>query len=255
MMTSKSILWIIIFPLFAQAQEKNVTAGIYPWPIFKGSTTKNDNVVMLSGTANDLSFLEVSAVNLAPGKKSIIQSSDTEEHLLLVKEGVVSFILNDSTFSLGKGSVAMLMPTEKCSLQNKGTTPCQIHLMKYTSREPVDLARGKAAGGSLVIDWNNLNFRPHERGGVRPYFDRATANTKKFEMHVTTLKENFNSHDAHKHPAEEIILVLEGKVEMMIGEKSYQANAGDVLFAPTNVLHGLKNNGSGQCSYFAYQWE
>ena len=117
------------------------------------------------------------------------------------------------------------------------------------------MARGKTAGGSFVKDWSKITFKPHERGGVRSYFDRPTALTKRFEMHVTSLKEGFPSHPPHTHRAEEFILVLEGSVEMMIGEQSNKGKAGDILFAPSNVPHGLKNDGTGMCSYFAFQWE
>ena len=130
-----------------------------------------------------------------------------------------------------------------------------FHDMKYQSKLPVNANRGSSSGGSFVKDFNKLTFRPHERGGVRPCFDRPTAMTRRFEMHITTLKEGFNSHDPHTHRDEEIILVLEGNIEIMVGENFYKAAAGDFIFVPTQILHGLKNDGKGPCSYFAYQWE
>jgi (S)-ureidoglycine aminohydrolase len=247
-------LLLLLLPLFIQAQQHVVSAGVYPWPHFNEGK-KNITTRMLAGSAHNLAYLDVSAHQLRPGKKYTFQVESTEEHLLLIKSGGIAITLKDSTFLLGKGSVAMMMPSEKYFLQNNGTTPCEFHMMKYKSKLPVDVARGQSSGGSFIKDWNKLTFRPHERGGVRPYFDRPTANTRRFEMHVTTLKETFKSHDPHQHAAEEIILVLEGQVEMLIGEKSYQAAAGDVLFAPTNVFHGLKNTGKGEASYFAFQWE
>ncbi len=250
----KSILTLfLMLPLLVHEQE-SVKDGVYRWPSFH-SHQKNATITMLTGTAYDLAFLEVSAQLLSPGKKSKVQVPGSEEHLLFVKDGNLTIALKDSIFSLGKGSIAMIMPDEKYLLQNNASTTCELQVMKYKSKLPVDLTRGQSSGGSFVKDWNKLIFRPHERGGVRSYFDRPTANTKKFEMHVTTLKENVASHDPHQHRAEEIILVLEGKVEMLIGEKTYTANAGDVLFASTNVFHGLKNIGNGTCSYFAFQWE
>lgn len=254
-MKFKNILVLLLFPFYVQAQNMAVTAGLYSWPGPGDGGKKNMNTVMLAGTAHDLAQLKVSANMMTPGNKKVIQVPATEEHLLLVKDGIVTITLNDSSFSIGKGSVAMIMPDVKYALQNLGTTACQFQLMQYTPKLPVNMDRGIAAGGSFVIDWNRLTFNPHERGGVRPYFDRPTANTRKFEMHVTTLKENFKSHDPHQHAAEEFIIVLEGNVEMLIGDKLYKANAGDVLFAPTNIFHGLKNTGSGACSYFAFQWE
>jgi len=251
-MKSVSFFLLLNLPLFVQAQE-TIQAGAYAWPALNGK--KNSSSIMLSGSANDLSSMEVSAQVLSPRKKNLMQVKNTEEHLLLVKSGTLTLTLHDSTFSLVRGSIAMIMPGEKYVVQNNETTPGEFHVMKYTSRLPMDPARGQSSGGSFVRDWNKLTFRQHERGGVRSYFDRPTALTKRFEMHVTTLKENFKSHDPHQHRAEEIILVLEGNVEMLMGETYYPARAGDVLFAPTNVFHGLKNTGSGSCSYFAFQWE
>lgn len=252
-MKAQLTLLLMLLALLGHAQE-SVKDGVYQWPSFN-ARQKNATITMLTGSAYDLASLEVIAQLLSPGKKFKVQVPAAEEHLLFVKNGTLTITLKDSIHSLDKGSIAMIMPVEKYILQNNGSTTCELQVMKYKSKLPVDLTRGQSSGGSFVKDWNKLTFRPHERGGVRSYFDRPTANTKRFEMHVTTLKENFASHDPHQHRAEEIILILEGKVEMLIGEKTYPANAGDVLFASTNVFHGLKNVGNGTCSYFAFQWE
>jgi len=244
---------LLILPLFTLAQG-SVKAGVYAWPAFT-STDKNSSKVMLTGSAYDLSSIEIKAYIFAPQKKSIVRVPHTEEQLFLIKNGTLTITLHDSIFSLVKGSIALILPGEKIFIKNEGNAPCEFHIMKYTSKLPTDLARGQSAGGSFTRDYTKLKFRSHERGGVRSYFDRPTALTKRFEMHVTTLKENFNSHDPHQHRAEEIILVLEGSVEMLIGETHYKASAGDLLFAPTQLFHGLKNTGSGSCSYFAFQWE
>ena len=121
--------------------------------------------------------------------------------------------------------------------------------------------RGKAAGGSFVKDWNKLVFRKHDRGGVRSYFERATAMSKRFEMHVTTLKPGLKSHDPHTHRAEEIILMLDdgtnekSKTEMLIGDRYYNGAEGDLYYVSTGLLHGIRNTGSVPCSYFAFQFE
>ena len=239
---------------FATAQKPIVKPGSYAWPT-TDATNKNSSSVMLSGGATDLSNLEVTANVLATGKKKKVQLPTTEEHLVLVKSGVLTITLNDSTFNLGKGSIALIMPGEKYSINNTGTVPCEFHVMKYQSKAPVDLARGKSSGGSFVRDWNKLTFKPHDRGGVRPYFTKGTAMSKRFEMHVTTLNEGKISHPPHTHRPEEIILVLEGNVDILIGDNRYKGQSGVVLFLPSNLPHGLINDGMGQCTYFAYQWE
>lgn len=248
-MTSR-LIFIFCFISFLGFAQNLVQPGVYAL-----SDVKAGSVVMVSGSTLDLSKLEVSANSLDSGKTLKIQVREAEEHLLFIQSGLVTVSLNDSTYTLGEGSIGMMMPSEKYSLANKGDKSCRYQVMKYQSKLPADNARGKTAGGSFVKDWNKLTFKPHERGGVRAYFDKPTALTRRFEMHVTSLKEGLLSHAPHTHRAEEFILVLEGSVEMLIGEKSFKGKAGDILFAPSNVLHGLKNDGAGMCSYFAFQWE
>lgn len=243
------IFLLIVLPGFVWAQQELIKAGTYQWP-----TVSTGSVKIFSGSANDLSFVEMSANALKAGQKVKSKVPDNEEHLILIKSGTLSITIGDSLFSLGKGSIAMVMASGKYVLSNKTTETCEYHLMKYRSKLAMDIDRGMAAGGSFVKDWNKLVFKPHDRGGVRPYFERPTAMTKRFEMHVTTLKPNLNSHAPHTHGAEEIILVIEGNVEMLIGETNYRARAGELLFVPTNLPHGLKNDGTTPCSYFAFQW-
>ena len=78
---------------------------------------------------------------------------------------------------------------------------------------------------------------------------------KRFEMHITTLKEGLSSHDPHTHRAEEIILMINGETEMLIGDKNYQGKTGDFYYAGSNMLHGIKNIGQAACMYFAIQFE
>jgi (S)-ureidoglycine aminohydrolase len=248
-MTLKIVLALCFITSFSLAQVP-LQPGVYPL-----MDIKTGSLTLLSGSTLHLTSLTIVATEIRPGQSLKIQTGRTEENLVFVLSESLTISLKDSTYVLGKGSVAMILPSENYSLTNNGDKVCVYQVMKYQSQNPIDAARGKAAGGSFIKDWNKLLFKPHERGGVRSYFDRPTALTKRFEMHVTSLNEGLTSHAPHTHRAEEFILVLDGNVEMLIGEKSFKAKAGDVLFAPSNVLHGLKNDGKGMCSYFAFQWE
>lgn len=44
--------------------------------------------------------------------------------------------------------------------------------------------------------------------------------------------------DVHNHPHEQITLVTKGKVQFTVDGKSVIANAGDVLYFPSNLRHG-----------------
>lgn len=45
-------------------------------------------------------------------------------------------------------------------------------VMKYKSKKKIDIHRGIASGGSLMLHRNSLAFKPGDRGGGVPYFDR-----------------------------------------------------------------------------------
>jgi (S)-ureidoglycine aminohydrolase len=128
-------------------------------------------------------------------------------------------------------------------------------LMKYSSKNPADPTRGKSSENSFVKDWNKIEYKPHDRGGRRDFFELPTSMCKRFEMHVTSLNAGLKSHDPHTHRAEEIVLILEGKTEMQIENKFYKATEGDVIFLSSGSLHGIRNEGTTPCSYFAFQFE
>jgi (S)-ureidoglycine aminohydrolase len=74
-------------------------------------------------------------------------------------------------------------------------------------------------------------------------------------MHVTTLKEGLKSHEPHTHRAEEIVLMIDNKTEMQIGDRFFKGGAGDIYYLGSNVPHAIRNDGKGTCTYFAFQFE
>ena len=206
----KKILLLAIYmvPCCGIAQLSPLASKKYSWvePAIK-SGKDVATAVLFEGSGHDMEYVQVSANAIRQSsKKTSLQVPGDEEHLLLIKTGILTISLKDSTWSIGGGSIALLIPREKYSIQNKGEQTCTYYVMKYRSRVPMDLARANTSGGSFVKDWNKIPFKPHARGGVRSYFEKATAMSKRFEMHVTTLKEGLNSHDPHTHNAEEIVL-------------------------------------------------
>ena len=179
----------------------------------------------------------------------------TEEQLYIIKKGTLTVGINDSVYTLVRGSIVLLLPGQNFSIQNENAAPCDYYVMKYRSRNPMDLERGKTSGGSFIKDWNNIIFKPNDKGGTRNYFQRPTAMAKRLDMHVTTLKAGLKSHEPHTHRAAEMVVMIDGRTEMQIGQKFYKGNEGDVYYLASNVLHGIRNIGSEPCTYFAIQFE
>ncbi|MBD0289494.1 MAG: AraC family ligand binding domain-containing protein, partial [Flavisolibacter sp.] len=212
--------------------------------------------ILFEGKAYDLEWIQMSAHEIRPSKtKANVEVPVNEEHLMIIKSGNLSISINNATYSIDTGSVALLMPGEKFALQNLSNQSCKYYVMKYRSKSAKDVERGKTLGGSLVKDWNKIEFKSHDKGGRRDFFERPTAMCKRMEIHVTTLKESLKSHDPHTHKAEEIILVTEGKTEMQIGDQFYKGGEGSIYYLGSNVPHALQNIGRQNCTYFAIQFE
>ncbi|MBY0477886.1 MAG: cupin domain-containing protein [Chitinophagaceae bacterium] len=246
-----AIFFILPFTVFAQ--KDSVLSGAYTWQQPVAQKGKISSVVLLEGKVHDFEWMQFSANSIA-GKTEIKQTIPAnQEQLLIVRSGAVTIHFRDSSFLLTANSIAVLIPGEKYSLSNAATTVADFFTMKYRSRKPVDAQRG---GSSFVKIWENIPFKPNNNGGGRrDFFEQPTVLQKRFEMHVTTLKEGLKSHDPHTHRAEEIILVIEGETEMQAGNAVVKTAAGGFYYLGSNVLHGIKNIGTKSGMYFAIQFE
>jgi (S)-ureidoglycine aminohydrolase len=114
--------------------------------------------------------------------------------------------------------------------------------------------RGKNSGGSFMVDWNDMKFVAHDKGGRRNVVDKPTALFERFEMHVTTLNAGLMSHAPHTHMPEEIILLKTGNVEMNVGDERVTLSAGGLVVLDSKIMHNLINVGKEPATYFAFQW-
>lgn len=53
----------------------------------------------------------------------------------------------------------------------------------------------------------------------------------------------------YKHEGEEIHILLKGKIEYRVGEKTYAMEEGDALWHKSDILHGAKNTGNKKAVY------
>lgn len=251
------LIFTLLLPVIAYCQEAVVQSKKYSW---KQPSKKSDqnifSAVLFQGSVYDMEYMQMSANAILPAKeKTSLKVPGNEEQLLIVKSGTLTIGIKDSAWSIGGGSIALLMPGEKYEVRNAAKDSCTYYLMKYRSKLPLDVPRGVSSGGSLVKDWNKILFKSHDRGGIRNYFERPTAMCKRFEMHVTTLNEGIKSHEPHTHRAEEIVLIIDNKTEMQIDDKFYKGGTGDIYYLGSNVSHAIRNDGKGTCTYFAFQFE
>jgi (S)-ureidoglycine aminohydrolase len=232
-----------------------LVSKVYSWDNSKAivsNTGSSRNIC--SGSGSVLTKHEIKGITLSKGKSIIYNSDSPDERFFIVKTGPLKITINDSSAILDRGSVASVLLGDRVVIENTGNTAASFYEINYQSIAPPNNDRGKKAGGSFMIDWNAVTFKPHDKGGVRQFFDRPTTMLSRFDIHVTQLNMGFKSHDPHTHKNEEIILMLDGNAEMQIGADHQKANAGDVVFLESMISHNLTNIGNTPCLYFAIQW-
>lgn len=239
-----SLLAITVF-----GQHDPVTSDVY--------STKNAKATpILTGSTRFLETLEIRSVTLEPNAVAEAdQRHDDLEELVIIKSGTLDVTQNNTTQSLGPGSVALTLPGDNHSLANSSGSPVTFYVLTYRSKGKADNERGRMSGGSFMLDRNAIKFQEHDKGGIRRYYNRPTSMFERMEMHVTTLNKGLSSHDPHTHKADEIILLVKGQAEMYIDGDRKPADEGSLSFLNSMVPHALTNTGSGPCEYFAFQWE
>lgn len=245
---------VFLVPFITGMLNKPVLSGVYDWKTPTKKISKNlHTAVLFEGSAFEMEWIQMGANILTTSSKAIkIEIPVNEEELYIVRKGILEVTLKDSSYSLSEGSTLVLFPGEKFSIQNNQSSSCTYFIMKYRSHSIKNEETGR---NSFVRDWKRVEFKPHERGGVRSFFERPTAMLKRMEMHVTTLNAGLSSHDPHRHLAKEIIVIKEGNTEMKIGESNFKGKEGSVYFIESNVLHGIRNIGTTACTYYAIQFE
>jgi (S)-ureidoglycine aminohydrolase len=255
----KTLLLVIcaVFFLGLETQSGPIESKVYSFSKAKvEKTSLGEKRQLIDGNSTHMESFEIHATTLNPGKEfHASQIHPDSEELIIVKEGKLKVTLNNNIKVLGPGSVVLVMPGDEHGLDNAGDTQATYYIVKYKSKAPMDITRGKMAGGSLVVDWDTLTFSPHDKGGIRRYFDRKSAMSNRIEMHMTTLNPGIKSHDPHTHTPAEIVVMMDGKTEMEIDSKLFQGQPGDIYFLESGHPHAIRNTGDKPCMYMAFQWE
>lgn len=217
-----------------------------------GSYPGNTPGIIINGESTPMKNISVQLITLNPNSKSKKIKANKGEYLILAKSGTVSITSDQINAVLTPRSVAVICKGDKFRIENKGVEKANYYIQYLSAK---NAQAGTDTAKSLVRLWEDLSYIGHARGGVRNYFNKRSSQSKRLEMHVTTLNAGLTSHDPHTHIAEEIVLIIEGNTEMIIGDKICKANQGDLYFLGSNVLHGIKNTGDKPAIYFAYQWD
>jgi quercetin dioxygenase-like cupin family protein len=127
-----------------------------------------------------------------------------------------------------------------------GTTLGAVALAATTPAKPLL--------NSSVFDWEKIAAEVTKYGAKRNVVTMPTATADQLDIHVTTVNPGQRSHDPHRHPEEEVIIVKEGAIDSMQEGVTTKVGPGSVIFEASNQLHGLANAGDTPATYFVIKW-
>ena len=130
--------------------------------------------------------------------------------------------------------------------------------MKYSRRDLSVLLPALAAGAaaqppalpSRIFRFEDLTVRGSGPNRMRSVLEGATHAGVPIELHITELAPGEAPHPPHHHVHEEMILILEGTVEVTILDHHATLGPGSSAFVASNDHHGWRNVGSGAARYF-----
>jgi quercetin dioxygenase-like cupin family protein len=88
--------------------------------------------------------------------------------------------------------------------------------------------------------------------GAKAYvhFNGPTQQLAAIASGLVTLEPGAAPHPPHQHPEEEIMIVGEGNGEFLINGVATQVKTGDMIFAESNVLHGVLNTSKSRMTFY-----
>ena len=96
---------------------------------------------------------------------------------------------------------------------------------------------------SKVVAWDEAQSHEADWGQMRFYFRGQTHGTKDVLTAVAVVEPGKAVHRAHRHAAEEYLVVATGSGKWSLAGKEIAAKRGDILYVEPWVDHGLTNTG------------
>ncbi|MGA2251102.1 cupin domain-containing protein [Terracidiphilus sp.] len=109
--------------------------------------------------------------------------------------------------------------------------------------------QAEAVGKSWAIDWSSVPAKTTNVGTLRTFFKGPTATLADLDVHVTTLNPGAWSHQPHKHPNEEMLIIKEGQATVLINGEWKKVGAGSVVYLASNVPHAARNDSGAPVTY------
>lgn len=107
---------------------------------------------------------------------------------------------------------------------------------------------------NAVHDPASAALAKHPFGDERIFFSGPTAQLKSMTAGSLLLHPGQEPHPPHQHPEEEIMMITEGRGEILVDGLRHSVGPGDMMYCEGNQLRGVKNTGSAPFVFYFYKW-
>ena len=117
-------------------------------------------------------------------------------------------------------------------------------------------ARPAAAVDSMpskVFHSAQMPYKGDEKKKGRAFLHGPNHSGFVIDCHETILGPGIATHEPHKHEHEEIVILIEGTVNLFLDGKTELAEAGSVLYLGSNQMHNVTNTGKTPARYYVIE--
>jgi quercetin dioxygenase-like cupin family protein len=98
-----------------------------------------------------------------------------------------------------------------------------------------------------------IPYKGDEKKKARRFFYGPEQSGYTLEMHETVLGPGVETHPPHTHSHQEIIIVIEGTVQVSMDGRNDTVEAGSVIFYDPDKRHNLRNIGTTPARYYVVE--
>jgi len=116
------------------------------------------------------------------------------------------------------------------------------------------LAEGEQHLRDQVVTGKMAKLSREPFGDTRVFFEGPTSQLKSMTAGSLLLKPGMEPHPPHQHPEEEIMVIVSGQGEILVGGEKVSSASNSMMYCESNKLHGIKNTGSEPLLFYYFKW-
>jgi len=103
---------------------------------------------------------------------------------------------------------------------------------------------------SEMFGFDDLPVNEFETTRIRDMLRGLTHSGYPLDMHVTELAAGEAPHPPHQHVHEEMLLIIEGELDVTVAGRTARLGSGSATYIASNDEHGWRNVGDSPARYF-----